>query len=317
MYNSSKRENCNKRKVNFFMVGAAKCGTTSMFRYLLQHPDVTWGEIKEPEFFSTKYVNLPHKGPKAKEFDEVRTYRIEDYEFLYRNVGAEKIIGDASTTYIYHEQCADDIKKYNPDAKILIMLRNPAVRAFSAYMHMKRDQCEKESFLDVYNQSNERVKMNYVGLFDYAGRSLYADRVEHYINIFGKDKVKVIVLEEFEKDKDKVMDELCDFLEISHFKFDLSRNYNVSGESLNKRKTRMIENMHMIFNQLIPKRIRYRIPQNLRWGIREFFYKKGRGDNIVKVQMTDDERKIILSNYLEDIKKLEIVLGRKLECWHE
>ena len=101
------------KKPNFFIVGAAKCGTTSLYRYLRQHPDVFMPEQKEPNFFGS---DLSYRFP-----------RISQARYLscFAKAKGETRIGEATTIYLYSEKAAEEIKAFSPEAKIIIMLRNP------------------------------------------------------------------------------------------------------------------------------------------------------------------------------------------------
>src|SRR5919108_5774969 len=104
---------------NLFIVGAAKAGTTSLYHYLAQHPDVYMAPMKEPHFFSQIRPDpkleafFPHVDNEAK------------YLALFAAAGDEKVRGEASTSYLWHPDVADAIRSKRPDAKIVAMLRDP------------------------------------------------------------------------------------------------------------------------------------------------------------------------------------------------
>ena len=109
---------------NFFIVGAAKSGTTSLAEYLKQHPEIFMSEFKEPHYF------LP-EGAMASNY--YGTW--DNYMSLFKDVRNEKAIGEASTGYLYYPESARMIINRIPDAKIIISLRNPVEMAFSLYQH--------------------------------------------------------------------------------------------------------------------------------------------------------------------------------------
>ena len=116
---------------NFIVIGAAKCGTTSLVHYLAQHPQVFMSAEKEPRFFApeffTKYISGPiRKGTIRNEME------VKEYEGLFDDVTTEKAIGEASTEYIFFPETPKRIKKLLPDVKLIAILRNPSDRAFSA-----------------------------------------------------------------------------------------------------------------------------------------------------------------------------------------
>ena len=99
-------------KPNFFIVGAAKCGTTAWFEYLRTHPDIFLPDQKELPHFCTDYV------------EEMRIADRSDYLQHFRSASGRKAVGEGSVTYLYSATAAREIRQFNPDAKILIFLRD-------------------------------------------------------------------------------------------------------------------------------------------------------------------------------------------------
>ena len=143
---------------NFFIVGGIKCGSTSLYQYLAQHPDIFMCPVKEPSFFSdyggiqTKYVFSKIK----KGFSEQPLYQKTDKKFqnlskdeyllLFDEVEDEKIIGEATPHYLMDESSAEMIYELCPDAKILISLRDPIERIYSWYLSSTRTKNDADSF---------------------------------------------------------------------------------------------------------------------------------------------------------------------------
>ena len=119
---------------NFFILGAAKSGTTALQQYLVQHPDIFMSEPKEPHFFAFPGMRLEFMGPGDDETinRNAITDRNEYYK-LFEKSGKARMRGEASVSYLYYSQTAKNIKKAHPEARLLMVLRNPARRAFSAF----------------------------------------------------------------------------------------------------------------------------------------------------------------------------------------
>ena len=110
------------RLPNFLVIGAAKAGTTTVYQYLKQHPQVYMSPRKEPHFFSkngTKDYPIP---------------TLEDYQALFQEASDEIAIGEASTSYLTHPQTAERIQYHIPHAKLIAILRDPANRTYSLYI---------------------------------------------------------------------------------------------------------------------------------------------------------------------------------------
>ena len=106
---------------NFFIVGGVKCGTTSLAAALNKHPKIFIPSEKEPHFFAT----------------DVGFKRSEEYLRLYRDASNAIALGDASTGYLYDANAGRRIREFDPNSKVIIMLRNPADAAFSLWQYMQ------------------------------------------------------------------------------------------------------------------------------------------------------------------------------------
>ena len=128
-----------KIKPNFIIVGVARCGTTSLFHYLEQHPEIGMAKVKEPKYFSSLDLTLPQNGIGD---STVFSKLIKDeasYDNLFEGLEGYKAVGEASSDYFYyHKTVIPRIKKKLGDIKIIVCLRDPVERAFSAYNNLIR-----------------------------------------------------------------------------------------------------------------------------------------------------------------------------------
>jgi hypothetical protein len=188
------------RLPDFFIVGAPRCGTTALYTYLRDHPEIFMSPIKEPEFF-TDFLGKHRR---------VRT-RLE-YLNCFAGVGGEKRIGEASVSYLASPTSARAIKEFSPLARIIIMLRNPVDVMYSMY-HLRRfskleDQPSFEAALDADARGRKPP------LLTYWERAMFAAQVERYITVFGREKVQVIVYDDFKADTRRVFRETLRFLDV-------------------------------------------------------------------------------------------------------
>jgi hypothetical protein len=181
----------NAHRPNFFIVGAPKCGTTSMHSYLTQHPDIFMSRYKEPYFFADGPVRLRIS-------DEARYLR------LFRQAGTATVVGESSVGYLYSRATAERIHRYSPDARILIMVRHPMDLARSLHAQMLKTGDEDiVPFESAYRASIERRHNRRVPvgcavplMLDYAGRARYVDGIRTYLEVFGPSRVHVVVLDD-------------------------------------------------------------------------------------------------------------------------
>src|ERR671929_75877 len=144
---------------NFFIIGAMKSGTTALYYYLEQHPEVYMSPVKEPNFFCSQ-----EQKNGADAVTDIRAY-----ERLFRGVLGETAVGEASHCYLYEPRAAAAIRRCVPEAKLLAILRNPIDRAFSHFLHMVRTGSEPLSdFAQALREEGagsykERTFQDYVG----------------------------------------------------------------------------------------------------------------------------------------------------------
>ena len=143
-------------KVDFFIVGAPKAGTTSLYHYLNEHLEVEMSSQKEPDYFSDDALQ-----EQGLYYGKNRIDTLDKYNNLFVNHQA-KLRGEGSVSYFFYDDVPNKIKKYNPDSKIIIMLRNPIDRAFSHYLMDYRLGLVSESFEDIVKKKSNH---KYVNLF--------------------------------------------------------------------------------------------------------------------------------------------------------
>ena len=179
-------------KVGVFIVGAPKAGTTSLYHYMDNHPEVKMSSKKEPDYFSDRELfnqGLYYGGN--------RIDTLEKYKKLFLNMKEEKIMCEASVSYLYYPNVANRIKDYNPDAKIVIMLRNPVDRAYSHYTMIVKHGQEKLSFKDAIKNEKEKFFPIYQKMLQdsnyyndlyfrhgYLHRGIYVDKIKYWFKIF-------------------------------------------------------------------------------------------------------------------------------------
>lgn len=206
-----------RARPNLFLVGAAKCGTTSLYEYLRQHPQiffpsssdmkVNW-RFKEPAFFCPDL--LP---PELSITDE------QDYLALYAGSEDYPWRGEASTYYIYSQVAPERIKAFSPQARILILLRPPLEQMRSNHsMLVRSDREDIADFHAAVSASDDRRngrRMPPRGIrawLDYSGNARYAPHVQRWLDVFGGDRVKVLLLEDLVKKPAQTYREVLDFL---------------------------------------------------------------------------------------------------------
>jgi Sulfotransferase domain. len=298
-----------KYRPDFFIVGAAKCGTTSLANYLAQHTDIYIPALKEPKFFSIADNRFPHNGP-GDTVSDAKVIKVQsDYESLFlpgENYAAK---GEASVDYLYFEGVPERIKRYNPSAKIIIVLRNPAKRAFSNYIHMVRDQREMLSFEDALENEEKRKAKNWEFFWLYKELGFYSSQVERYVRCFGPNQVHVVLFEEINKDPIKVVQDLYLALGVdSDFKPDVSPRFNISGIPEKKWLHSLLNRQNLLKTLVTPL-----LPVTFRKNLR----KKISDSNLKKSEIDPVTYKKLLNLYQRDIVRLQTLIKKDVTGWLE
>lgn len=286
-----------KESPNFFIVGAAKSGTTALWAALKTHPSVflLGDDIynKEPCFF-------------VKHYNEES---LNNYLSLFLNSGQSRVVGEASTAYLSTTISAKIIHDFNPNSKILITLRNPAHRAYSLYNWMVQEGYEwiypfERALLSENNRKEKLIpsffKRAYYTDYLYFSSGLYYKQVKGFMDLFGEN-VKVIIFEELIANPEKILDECMNFLQVEPVPLLLGRD-NPSVDVWSPKLQwvlRILDVLKLKVNQRLPY---------------DYFVIKGRkAKRPFKIkQVTKLE---LMTAYEGDIKSLEMLIGKDLNCW--
>ena len=294
---------------NFLIIGAAKSGTSSLHNYLNQHPQVFMPsynkegmKVKEPRFLIKDLVqHRLHNG----------IWTFEEYQSLFTDVKDEKAIGESTVLYLYYYKHAiKNIKHYlGEDVKIIIMLRNPADRAYSAFQHVSRGFKENYSFeksLEIEIGRMEREK-NLTPMVMYKEMGMYYEMVKAYMDSF--KNVHIIFYEDFRDKIESEMNKTYNFLGISNnIEIDFITKHNVGGK---RWKDEKMKHMFMKDNP-IKSILKSVLPKKIRKGMRNKLVKASTN----KVEpMKEETRKGLNDYFRQDVKKLSELLNKDLHHW--
>ena len=221
---------------DFFIVGAPRTGTTSLYYHLKGHPGIYMPSLKEPNFLN-EFNNTSHN--ERRRSLPVGTPKTESaYLKLFQNVKPNQIIGEASTTYLASIVAPVRIKEKNPQAKIIAVLRDPVSCAYSFYLQSVREGWERRStFYEALQEDYEyMLSSSGEGSSFYLWPSLYYQHVRRYLDTFGQEQVRIYLYEDLESDTAAVVKDLCSFLGVTDYDgrfFDPNRKYNTYGTHRN------------------------------------------------------------------------------------
>ena len=285
-------------KVDFFIVGAPKSGTTSLFHYLNTHPQIVMSSQKEPNYFSYDAI---HNQGMYYDNDSINT--LKKYESLFAQ--KENVLyGEASVSYLFYANVAEDIKKYNPNSKIIIMIRNPIERAFSHYLMDYRLGLISDSFENIITKKSKH-KNAHLFYQQYIEVSKYSEQIKRYLNFFEKENILFIDFEDFKENVSLTLSRVYSFLNISTG-FNIEKHIKHNSFTMPKNKVIRFIYSFIFFRKIIT----FLFPIFLLKYIRKVFFifnKKPKLSNY-----TINKLNKIFNN---DIVKLEEVLSKDYSKW--
>jgi len=278
---------------NFFIVGSHKSGTTTLYEYLKNTNGVYMTDEKAPNFFSVTLI------PENFVFPPIRDEK--KYLSLFDAVADEVAIGEASAMYLQDPKAAELIHEHVPDAKIIIMLRDPVERAFSHYLMFKGRFIEKRTFREsIDDYLNNKIEFG----MDYLGGGLYLEQIQRYWNTFGKNNVKILIFEEFINNTFNQVTDILQFLNLS----------SKPPTSLKNAYNRYSTPKGKILQYFLKKPIVYKVSRKLlspstRMYLQENILTKP----IEKPKLLDDDRKFLVEFYIKSVKELSSILNKSLQ----
>lgn len=300
---------------DFLIIGAGKSGTTSVDKYLYQHPQVFVSRLKEPNFFGYENITEADFGGNEEELAHFRisVTSLDKYLALFEDATPGQVIGETSNTYMYHEQAPERIKHYIPDVKLIAILRQPALRLYSRYLHLAReDRTPTREFADCLDQSTIWWQRN-----DLIREGFYYKNLKRYFELFPKENIRIYLYEDLQKKPLEVMADIYGFLGVdTSFQPDVSLRYNESGIIKNRTLNKIYGPGGLISKSLkavLPGTLVHKLKDNssLTRKVMEI-----RGKNLSKPAIDPElKRKLTFEVYGDDIRNLQTLIGRDLGHW--
>ncbi len=190
--------------LDFLVIGAQKAGTSSLYVYLQQQDEIEMSKKKELHFFDDDKINWTQP-----------CYEIYHKEFSATSTQKK---GEITPFYMYDERCMNRIAKYNPNIKLIILLRNPIERAFSQYkMSVHVNKKETQDFSWCIREGRNRIRNNELSnhIYSYVERGFYGKQISYIYSRFPKNQVLVLKTTDLELDPIKTITTICQFLNIN------------------------------------------------------------------------------------------------------
>lgn len=284
----------NANRPNFFVVGAPKAGTTALYYYLQQHPEIFLPERKELHFFTRDLVRQSYYQPQI-----IRTEK--EYLTYFALARGHQAIGDISPSYLRAPEAAARIYHFHAKSKIIILLRNPIERTISHYLMDVSRGFQDCSLLDFIEPTTQTSRYHY----EYIQISYYFESVKRYLDQFGAEQILILITEEMNRNSKATCQEIFQFLDLDdHVPIDTETQHYTYGEA----RFGFIRGLRSQ-PWLLP--LYQKVPTPLRTLLRSITYQK----NMVKPPMVE-VRPILIDLFHDDIERLAQLLNRDLfQLW--
>ena len=272
------------------MVGAPKSGTSSFFEYLSAHPDIFLPKVKELHYFAYPEVADTY-------YDVPFVANESDYIALFDNRGDERAAGDLSPSYLYRELAAERIRKFQPDARVIISLRNPIKRAISHYLMDLRLGYQDRPLAEFMQRTQE----NRLFYEQYIEVGMYAAQVERYLEKFGPDNVLIFLYDDLVSDPQSILRKIFNHL-------DVDPEYPVDTKVYNAYSMPRSGVVRTLIQSRPVRQIGSHMPEGLKRVIKSITHSRERPD------LSADEP-MLATIFQEDIGTLAKIIGRDLSHW--
>jgi hypothetical protein len=295
-------------KPNLFIVGQPKSGTTALHQFLGQHPEIYMSSIKEPHFFCADFHLESDRAYGKQRFYDFRSESA--YLQLFSKAKNVKIAGESSTNYLYSQVAAEKIYNFNPDAKIIIVLREPAQFLYSLHSHYVKFTEENEPdfltalALETKRQQEETLspRVTSPSYLYYSQRVQYYQQVKRYRDRFKPEQIKVIIFEEFKSANERIFSEILEFLGVES-------NFTPEYAAINVNKEVKFKAINNLINNPVAKSIsKNLLSQEFNDFVRDNIVEKLLWHQAPKATMPEEIKLQLKQQYQPEVAKISDLL---------
>ncbi|MEL7331415.1 MAG: sulfotransferase [Cyanobacteria bacterium J06560_2] len=298
---------------NFLIFGVQKAGTTSIYGYLSQHPQVYVSPLKETDFFCRDLSEAAAEaatGPQLTRGGRKKILTLADYEELFSGVTDEIAIGETSPNYLFrHEQAVPGIQANAPNAKLIAILRNPVERAYSDYlMHVRQVVGNRKPLAEQVATSPESSHTLLKGR--------YYEGMKHFLAVFGPEQVTVFLYDELRKDTPGLMRQIYSIIGVDPgFEANTERKAQTAQVPKNQSVNQLLQTKNPL-RTIAGSVLRRVLPEEKRQALRSRLI-AANSTGKEGLPLSAEDRQLLENYYREDVKRLQDLLKRDLSGWFE
>ena len=294
---------------DFFIAGAPKAGTTAVHAALARHPALYMSAVKEPKFFLTDGPPPARGGP-----GDVQTYREhvwqrDDYEALFAAAPAGILRGESTPFYLYNRDAQRRIRALIPDARLIVILRDPVERAHSNWAHLWSAGLDPvDDFVLACAEEQRRIEDGWADFWRYTSLGRYGDQLEHLYTVFPRDQVLVFRYRVLIESPGLVLDQVCAFLGVPQGVLAEVPRENVTAHpqlSLRHRTVAKALRASSAVSNVLPG------ATTLTGSLERVLQR----DSRPRQPLTWEQRQALLPRFEADIRLLEVITGEDFGSW--
>jgi len=283
---------------NFLIIGAAKSGTTSLYYYLKQHPDIFLPDKKELNYFSIHFERI----------------KFSDYEKYFRLLKNENEIGEASPSYLYYENTPKRISTLLPKCKFIIILRNPIERFISDFFYLQTKGFNLDVDINKFVKDffyKDDLEINILeSPENLIWKGFYCKHILNYYKYFNKENFFIGFFDDLLNNPQELLKNICDFLGVDDsFRFETNIKYNKGKYIKNNYLLKLVYKYRNIIKIMFP----FIKNKNDKWIkiIKVFYVKKNKSNNVIRTDTLNKLKRI----YSNDIESLSGLLNKDITHW--
>ncbi len=302
-----------RRPPDFFLIGVPKAGTSALHAALALHPHLFMSKVKEPKYYMCGDSPPPaYKGPGDAHSNQEWIWQRERYLDLFEEAPEGTLRGESTPFYLYNRDARRRIAADRPDAKLIVVLRDPVDRAYSNWMHLWMDGLEpRGDVVEAVRHEQKRIDNGWAPFWHYSALGMYGRQVKDLFDHFPSEQVLLLRYKSLVDSPDEVLQRVFDFLgvegqEIDDIPSDNSRPFVRDG--VRARTVGPVIRAGATVGAFLP-------PQVWRTVSKPLISQLHRGGDTARPKLTPEQRAALLQPHLEDIALLEEVTGESFEQW--
>jgi hypothetical protein len=296
---------------DFLVIGAPKAGTTALYAALAEHPGLYMSAVKEPKFFLSDGPPPTKGGPGDALTYREHIWRKPDYEALFDAAPAGTLRGESTPLYLYDRAAMGRIRTMVPDAKLIVIVRDPVERAHSNWTHLWSAGLEPiGDFVRACEEEDRRIAAGWASFWHYTGLSMYGEQLEYLFTLFPREQVLVLRYRLLVDEPAKTLDWICEFLGVEPGVLTEIPRQNVTAHpesTLGHRAVSLALRAGSAIGTFIPG-----LTAATLTGPLERFLQR---HNRERQPLSWEQRQELIPRFEQDIKLLETVLGENFADW--